>query len=223
MAAIARSEAILDLGKKLVRELSEVGERDTLAAWMAHFIAEKMDAVEGSSSADRGRAQNECATAVLALWAHRGAFPDGSRPFEQIEPIARAIADLDPEQASYRYYPRARKAADDAVGEPEVRWLDLAKGLDDTARQLVRLCLQNAARDALDDAQDWVALAAEAGEDRGMDITIVAFLSEDEDRAATASVRMREELERRLGRLEAFVGASEMLAADIRCQIVSLS
>ena len=42
MESLDRSKAVIDLGKKLVAEL-KLGD-DMMAQWMAHFIAERMDA-----------------------------------------------------------------------------------------------------------------------------------------------------------------------------------
>lgn len=221
MASSNRSKAIIELGKKLVSQLGDEADRDILAAWMAHFIAEKIDAVEHSAPATRADTENDCATAILALWQHRHTLPSGARPFEELEPIARAIADFDPESKGHRYYSQARNAANDVVSGPEVRWLELAKGFDYSARLLVRLCLQNAARDAMDKSQDWISLAAEASDEHGIEIRIVRFL-ENEDDGVTETGERRKALQNRLDRLEALVSASTILSAEIQTEIDGL-
>lgn len=39
---------------------------------------------------------------------HRAAFPNGKRPFEDLEPVMRAIESLDPEDDTPRYFRSAR-------------------------------------------------------------------------------------------------------------------
>src|SRR5206468_12121550 len=86
-----RSDSILKLGKKIVDELGLDQTVDTLGRWMAHYIAEKIGDVEAATGEDRAQKMSECRDAILQLWAHRSELPNGKRPFEDFEPIFRAL------------------------------------------------------------------------------------------------------------------------------------
>ena len=87
---------------------------DTLGRWMAHYVAELMDAVTKAASEEREAAQNGCCDAILKLWTHRAGLPDGKRPFEDLEPIMRALESLDPENDTPRYFRTIRGTIDES-------------------------------------------------------------------------------------------------------------
>src|SRR5262249_1554821 len=92
-----RSEKVLELGKELVDELGLNKSNDTLARWMAHYVAELMHGVESAQGEDRLAKMRVCGDAILNLWRHRHELPSGKRPFEEMEPILRALESLDPD------------------------------------------------------------------------------------------------------------------------------
>ena len=92
MAKLSRSNATLELGRRLVAQLDE---GDFLGAWMAHHIADLILQAETFSSADQVAAMSVCRAAVLELWERRRSFPRGRRPFDSFDPVLRAIAALD--------------------------------------------------------------------------------------------------------------------------------
>jgi hypothetical protein len=108
MAASVDSDAVIALGKRLVEELELGDSVDTLGRWMAHYIAELIVKVEAARSEERDKLSSCCAAAILDLWRHRSVLPNGKRPFEEIEPILRAIQSLDPEDDIPRYWRSAR-------------------------------------------------------------------------------------------------------------------
>ncbi|WP_217351451.1 AVAST type 3 anti-phage proein Avs3b [Aquisalimonas sp. 2447] len=219
-----QSKAILALGKKLVEEFELDQSVDTLGRWMAHHIAELIHDAENAELEDQPSKQERCASAILELWRHRAELPNGKRPFEDVEPILRALESLDPGDETPRYFRRPRMVAADAEPDTEVeKWLDIADGVDFTARQLIRYCLVCASQAAQDKTAEWVALAEAAGLDDDVDVRALrimmaeAELSGDE---TTGDVE-RKELEDRLSRLEAFQEMAEGLAADLRSKLTS--
>jgi hypothetical protein len=93
-----QSEKIIDLGKLLVRELGLEPGVDTLARWMAHYLAEKMHKVELLPQGnEKAEAQKECCELILKIWDHRSQMPRGRRPFENFEPILKVLESLDPD------------------------------------------------------------------------------------------------------------------------------
>ena len=139
MVVSSRSKALLELGKKLVDELGLDRGVDTLGRWMAHYIAELILDVEDATPEDKASKQQCCASAILELWQHRAELPNGTRPFEDIEPILRALERLDPLNETPRYFQQPREIAADAEADAEVReWLEMADSIDSTARELIR-------------------------------------------------------------------------------------
>ena len=87
MEVSPRFDQVMALGRRLVCELGIEEATDTLGRWMAHYIAELMDVVENCPPEERGGAQRACFKAILELWSHRAEFPNGVRPFRELEPI----------------------------------------------------------------------------------------------------------------------------------------
>jgi hypothetical protein len=83
MESLDRSRAVIELGKRLVVQL-KLGD-DLLSQWMAHLIAERMDAVEHALPEARTSAQDACAATVFQLWDHRNSLPAHIRPFRALE------------------------------------------------------------------------------------------------------------------------------------------
>ncbi len=225
MASVDHSKAVIELGKRLVEQLAPDADPDIPTRWMAHHLAERIAAAESATLEDHRQAQAECAQAVMQIWQHRYMLPNGTRPFEDLEAVASAIASLDPDAEPFRYHAAARAAAASAM-EPEVRqWLELAEGFDYTARLLIQLCLRIAAAGAVDRAQEWVALAENARADLGPELSIIRFVSageKQEDPSAARARAFREQLEDRLRRLTHFTDAAQALAADIREQLLEV-
>jgi hypothetical protein len=131
-------KGILEIGRALIKELALKPGDDTLCRWMAHYIAELIEGAETATEADRPEKLAKCSEIILALWQHRYELPNGKRPFEEFEPIFRAIESLDPDDDTPRYFRLVRDASDKAdVNANSKRWLELAEGLDYSAKMLV--------------------------------------------------------------------------------------
>ncbi|WP_353215857.1 AVAST type 3 anti-phage proein Avs3b [Salinisphaera hydrothermalis] len=164
----------MDLGKKLVDELGIDKSVDTLGRWMAHYIAELIRDAEDAAPEHRPAKLDSCASAILELWRHRAELPDGTRPFEDVEPILRALESLEPCNDTPRYFRQPRNMAVEKEPETEVdQWLKLADGIDFTARQLIRHCLVCASQSAQEKTEEWVQLVESTGLNNDMDIKAI--------------------------------------------------
>ena len=94
---------IISLGKQLVEELDLEPGVDTLARWMAHYIAEQMIIAEKSDGDDKAQAEKQCFETILYLWQHRSLLPNKYRPFENFDPIFRVLEKLDPDHKEPYY------------------------------------------------------------------------------------------------------------------------
>lgn len=211
-------KGIVNLGKRLVDESSFNQRCDTLSRWMVHYIAELIDDAENAAPEDKASKENRCADAILDLWRHRAELPNGTRPLEDLEPIFRAIATLDPSDETPRYFAAQRAAGPDSDFDTEAgEWLELANGIDSTAKELIRHCLARAAETAHDQGAEWVALAEEVGEGNEVDVVAVRFLvTEPSSGEAESEDLERRQIEKRIERLEAFLELATGLAGDLR-------
>lgn len=217
-----RSDSVLALGKKLVDELGLDQSVDTLGRWMAHYIAEIMEAAESATGKARDRKMSECSDAILKLWAHRSELPNGRRPFEEFEQIFRALKSLDLDDPTPRHFRQARLAAEqDDEDDSTKQWLNIASGLDDTARVLIRYCLAIAAQETVDKSREWVALAEAIAEEEDIDVRMVRAIVEDTEvlNSENPDDTAKAKIEDLLKRLEAFTAFSSKLSSHLREQL----
>ena len=216
--SLTRSRAVLELGSRLVSQLGAAD--DLLASWMAHYIAQLIEAAERAPAEAKAIAQESCAKSILELWRYRTTFPDRLRPFAELEPVLRTLASLDVERTDHRYYHQALHEAETAnTDEDTEKWLDLATEIDFTARLLIQTALRFASQRAASSAEPWVELAAQAGAEDGVEKLIVEFvLQGDEEGKADENARDAA-LRNRLSKLEYFVKLATALAEELRTQL----
>lgn len=221
----ARSRAVAALGKELVAELEFGDSVDTLGRWMAHYLAELMQKAEVTTGDDRLTAQAQLRDSILALWAHRFELPSGTRPFGEFEPILRALASLDPESESPRYFSPSRAPGSESnESEGTRQWIELARGLDYASKILIDHCLISAAGSALDKSQVWIRLANEAGIDDSFEFRVIRFISNQRDlmKETDLNEHHRSVLLDRHKKLEGFLSLASTLADDIKARLKAL-
>lgn len=214
------------LGRALVEEFDHDKDVDTLSRWMAHYIAELIEAAESANDEDRPAKLAKCADAILKLWGHRHQLPNGKRPFEDLEPVISALESLDPADNIPRYFRNPRMAVAESEENTETRkWLDLANAVDYSAKILIRYCLTQAAQTAIDKSKEWVKLAEEADEDNDRDILVVRIIINESDllKENEPDEIARRLLADRVERLDAFKIMADALASDLRLQLKQLN
>ncbi len=136
---------IFNLGKALVAELEAEDRADTLSKWIAHYIADKLVAVEQATGAEKAQIEESCFQSILNLWDHRASLPNGSRPFQNFEPIFRTLERLNPENPKPFYFPGQEKLNKELESEEEIqKLLNVALAIDDAAKVLIDLILKEA-------------------------------------------------------------------------------
>ncbi len=226
MDTFPRFEEVLALGRKLVDELGQEPRVDTLARWMAHYVAELIDRAANAPPNESGAARRECFETILKLWDHRAALPDGRRPFEKLEPVMRALESLDPNEDTPRYFGPARRAmgsGDDNAAMQSV--LDFVSSVDDAARITIAHALVEAARPTLDESEDLATVAEKAEVDTGPAGIVVSFVStkagrEQESERADSE---RRELADCIERLELFAKLAARVSDDLRERLDALA
>ncbi len=224
MEKSAQSEKVLDLGRKLVDELGLVDSNDTLGRWMAHHVADLILKAENATGSDKVTAETEAFDAILALWKHRSEFPHGKRPYEELEPVMRTVASLDPEDDTPRYYRMIRPPKDEAAEtSDQEKWLRLAEGMDYMAKELIGFCLAEAAATALDRSKEWMKRADGIGDEGSYEITI-RFLSriEESNKPPDPHAEQRKMLADRIKRMQAFMGLAESVVTTLAKRLEEL-
>ncbi|SHJ19029.1 hypothetical protein [Algibacter luteus] len=85
-------EEILKLGKKLIKELDLVYTGNTLARWMAHYLAELINNINKcESEEEKSKLQKECCDIILEIWEKRERVPI-EKPTEKLKPIIDVIS-----------------------------------------------------------------------------------------------------------------------------------
>lgn len=214
MVPLKPSPEILALAQALVDQLGVDDRRDLLSRWMAHDLAAKMIAAEApDASAD---VQAACAEAVKALWARRAEFPDGKRPFEDLEGLADVVRRLHPEGSRSAYFRRTE--ASEGESDP---WLAAAENFDRGARVLILTCLKEAAVRSGRKAGEWAQLAESAGLD-AREIAFVRIMMGEAAEPDAAKLREAERLKGLLETLAAFRKTAAAAAKEFRAQLIAL-
>jgi len=201
------------------------GSFDTLGRWMAHYIAELITRAEKTTGEDKSIVEHDCSTAILTLWRHRSELPNGSRPFEELEPIFRAVESLDPDSDVPRYFRGVRPPKEETPATTEQEnWLNLVAGLDYSAKVLIGYCLAEAAGASLDKSKEWVKLAEGIDIDGAPEL-VIRFISKvaDENAEIDPHESLRSLLRDRLTRLRGFLKIGETLANTLDANLQALS
>lgn len=216
-----RSKAVLELGKRLVAQLDH-GD-DLLAQWMAHDIAARIDAVERAGTNASASARHECTRSILALWEHRNVLPPHLQVFRELEPLLRTLIALDVDNGdNYRFFRTAlRDAALDDTEAVAKEWLELAFGLDYSARVLIQFALRTAGASAASKAKPWIEAAISAEVDPVAEQYLVEFVMGDSRPTDDSKGVLQESLRDKIDRLESFAHLASTIAAKLRVQIGS--
>ena len=129
-------------------------------------MAEKISAAESATDNDRAAKEEAAAEAILALWQRRSGLPGNRSPMQAFERVFSALDRLAEPQdpwSFYRPFPEeAEPSADDTASSA---LLLLALKLEDSARQIVRALVAEAAAAALDREAEWVRLSENLADD----------------------------------------------------------
>lgn len=216
MVSLTRSKATIELGKRLVKQLDV--QDDLLASWMAHDIAERIKFAESSSDVT---ARDDCAKAILQLWEHRNNLQGHLNPLHEFEIVLKTLTSLNVDQTPYHYQPEIlEKAATARTEESIKKWLDLAIGLDYSARLLIQFALRSAVENLSDKFEPWAELAIEAGASEVREVELIRFILAD-DLAEDHDENARNELKEKIQRLEAIAELSAALANELQANLDS--
>ncbi len=215
MESLERSNAVIDLGKRLIAQL-KLGDDET-AQWMAHALAERIKDAENAPPEARIAAQSSCAELVFQLWERRYSLPTQLRPLKSLEPLLQTLNSLDASNGP-RFRFVQKPPADVKVEEDVEQALNLAVKLDDAARILVQYLLAQAAEEASEETQSWIHSAIDAGADVTLEVRIASFVDGGLDRSSDDAKVARESLKDKIRKLEIFASLAASYVAELRAK-----
>ncbi|WMT40489.1 hypothetical protein RE628_25410 [Paenibacillus sp. D2_2] len=221
MEDLETQKRIINLGKKLVKELNLDPGVNTLARWMAHYIAEQMEFAQNAVGEIKDEAEKRCFESILKLWEQHSDLPDGIKPFQNFDSIFRAIERLDPDNDEFYFFlnSRRKEGKDELIGDVQ-RWLQMAEDIDQVARVWLEYVFKQAALSAVDDnTEEWLELSegfSQAGD--------ASFWSHYfyEEKSETEEAK-RELLLSRIEKLEAFNEINKELLLVYKKELKELS
>lgn len=218
-------ESVVVLGKKIIEELGMIESCDTLARWMVHHVAELIYAAENSSEEGKLQAQENCRNAILALWKQIHTIPGQIDVFSSVPGIIKTMKALTPEDRQYYYFTQAHTAADaEGVDADTAKWLNVARGLDFTARVLIGMTLRYAAQSAANKDARWIAEAEVAfpNELPSSEVIRILINEKTEDAGPTEQEAQLNLLQERRKELDGFLKMSKALQQEIDNEISAL-
>ena len=215
-------QRVIELGKALVKELDVEPGVDTLTRWMAHYIAGLLMKLEVSVGDEKVECQNRCFEAILTIWQHRTFYRNGHRPFENFQPIFKALESLNSANGGYLYLqgmkhdikPLSQKS--DGILE----WINVLHRTDELARILMSYSLQKAIVYALDDKTlEWLGKSMSLIQDD--ELKIIIKLTEGATTVGDTEVSKKDgsdqakELESKLEKINEFIKMAELIKLKI--------
>lgn len=205
-------QKVIVLGKALVHELGLEPEVDTLSRWLAHYIAEQLTYLENAKEDEKKLAQDRCFETILKVWQHRSLYPNNHRPFQNFEDIFKTLTALN-QKSRYSYYGfyDSKPKSDDAERNKDLKqWTDIAIGIDNAARNLIKFALRQAVEKALDDkTKSWLDKAINLMPND--DLVAINQLTSKDDSI--------EKLETMLKQLNEFIELSQFIRYEISDRI----
>jgi len=95
MEKLKQSQAIISLGKKLVKELSFDDRCDLRTRWMANYLAECMEkAANEKDEKTKDQLEMKCCDIILHLWKNRKHLPGNARPLASLNDSLTVLSAL---------------------------------------------------------------------------------------------------------------------------------
>jgi len=144
-------------------------DHDIVGQWMAHHLAELVQAAQGDASAAIEQRQQIIET-ILKVWSHRSDYPRPA-PLEEFDSVVAALdrlGDDSPWRFSRLFDPAAKTPEPSTSGLPLVA---TAAELERLTRETLLRLIWLAAQDAKERNQDWLEVADKVASNLESDVT----------------------------------------------------
>ncbi|RGE43364.1 hypothetical protein DZC30_15350 [Comamonas testosteroni] len=106
MVNLASPKDTLALGLAIVAELRLDTRGELLQRWMAHHLAETIQAAKLATGTKKTKLERDAVNLVLKLWAHRSALPEPIDPLSGCREAVEMLKRLQPEANPWAYFSR---------------------------------------------------------------------------------------------------------------------
>jgi len=189
---------------------------------MAHFIAEKMEAAMSSQGAAKSSAQRDCFETILLLWEYRSCFPQKIRPFDNFEPIFRALAHIDPNKTEPSFF--RNENSDNRPPKEIEQAVTFITNLDAATRTMISFFVNEAILLASNQSTiEWLdAIRGIAKSDEAE--ILLKFISELDHQSIVQdqNEKRKFELKEQIERLEAFESLSKEIRSILKSELAQL-
>lgn len=172
--------AIFNLGKAIVREMEIEGSTDTVGRWMAHHLAELMEAAKEEVGSEKTDQTDKCRDAIINVWKYRSGQVGRKANFGRSASLASVL----------RTDPWVRRDAQNPQPfEPEEaeNWILMTRQVSNSCDELRRALLAIAAHSVPETEKIALAEATDAEllDDEANSIATLIKWSNAEDRRGT--------------------------------------
>lgn len=144
-------EAVIELGKKLVKELKLEPGVDTLGKWMAHYVAELMEKARKAKPPEKEKLQKECFETILTLWEHRYESSRVKAPLSDLGPLIKILESFKDNHIEMPLF---------KIREPETvtpSWQGFVDTVKNNSRDILKLCMYaSVSEKVLTKPQEWL-------------------------------------------------------------------
>lgn len=178
---------------------------------MAHYLSERLLDTERAAGPEKVRQEREVFDLVLQLWKHRGFWP-GRRPFQETDDLVDRLRTFINRGRPWYFDP----APVGSNHSPE-DWVDKARTLDRTVRDLIDWCLTHAVAETSQTDAAWADDCVAQQLDDGEDVRLAKVLSTEVGFLFERDSPQRRDLE--LRRVRDGIDVLLEIASDIRGEL----
>lgn len=213
-------QKLLNLGRKLINNL-ERSKGDRTSEWMTSYLAEKIIATESVQKVKISTEQRECFETILQLWEHRAHLPTHTRPFEDFEPVFRAIKHIDPENPAPSYF--RNENSSQAIPKDVEQYINLIVNLDSATRVMLSFYMKEAMMSTMSETTiEWLD-AIKGIENSDEARVILNLLPEmdmlNEKQANDLKSKKVKQLTEQIEKLETFENISRITRSELQIQL----
>lgn len=214
-------ENLLRLGKKLHKTF-DANSDDQISAWMAHYLAEKMEIMDSATGEAKSAARRECFETILMLWEYRASFAYEMRPFKNFEPVFRALAHIDPNKQTPSFF--SNKNHDQQPPNEIEQAIKFITTLDSATRIMISYFVRESMLHATDESSlEWLSAISGIAKPDETRILLTVIPRLDKTMPTQDPKEKRKgELVKHIDRLELFESLSRDVKSRLKAELKEL-
>lgn len=205
-----------------MKESLEKDNSDEISAWIANYIAEKMDAAIRADGKEKSSAERVCFEAILMLWEYQRCLPQTARPFNEFEPIFNALEHIDPNKTYPSYF--SNENGEEQPPEEIAQTMEFITHLDNATRIIISFFVRNAMMSAMDESTPrWLAgiKGLEPLEEAKVIFKCIPEIGANTDEESQ-NEEIKTEISEHIRQLEIFEGISQIIKSALNERLEKL-